>query len=89
MQKLYFVGVTDVSQVTGPINELLRRRVLDECLVLNSVSLATILAHEWDAEFADLAAALLPWTAILCVAGYARQPGRTDCDTGAIFARDL
>ncbi len=74
VQKLYFVGVTDVSQVTGPINELLRRRVLDECLVLNSVSLATILAHEWDAEFADLAAALPPWTAILCVAGYARRP---------------
>lgn len=74
VQKLYFVGASEVSQVTGPINELLRRRVLDECLVLNSVSLATILAHEWDAEFADLAAALPQWTAILCVAGYARRP---------------
>jgi FAD/FMN-containing dehydrogenase len=74
LQRLYFIGADDVGQVTRPINELLRRRVLDECLVLNRVSLATILAKEWDNEFADLAAALPAWVAILCVAGYARRP---------------
>jgi FAD/FMN-containing dehydrogenase len=96
-QKLYFVGADDVSQITGPINELLRQRVVDECLVLNRVSLATMLAKKWTAELADVAAALPAWVAILCVAGYARRPDeriaiqerylRDICSTYGVLAR--
>ena len=76
LQKVYFLPADEggVGTLTKAIDELLRRRVLDECLVLNNVSLASMLANDWQAEFALLAAELPRWTAILCVAGYTRRP---------------
>jgi len=74
VQRLYFLPVEEVRQLSEPLNQLLRRRVLDECLVVNNVTFATMLAHHWGAEFELLAATLPPWTAIVCLAGYARRP---------------
>jgi hypothetical protein len=45
LQKLYFVPFEDVETLTRLIHQLLNYRVLDECLILNKVNLATILAE--------------------------------------------
>jgi len=75
-QKLYFLtsnADSGIQRLIPLIDEFLRRRVVDECLVLNKVSLATMLAEKWPDEFHGLMARVPDWVAILCVAGYARR----------------
>lgn len=74
LQKLYFIPIEDVRKLTSPMNQLLKRRVVDECLALNNVNMATILAEEWPKDFEKLKANLPSWTVIVCVAGYERRP---------------
>jgi hypothetical protein len=74
LQNLYFIPVQDVRMLTAPMNMLLRRRVVDECLALNNVNLAAILAENWPADYAELKASLPPWTIMVCVAGYRWRP---------------
>ena len=74
LQKLYFIPIEDPSKLTVPMNRLLRQRVVDECLVLNNVNLAAILAEDWPSDFKELKANLPPWTIMVCIAGYQRRP---------------
>jgi FAD/FMN-containing dehydrogenase len=75
LQKLYFIPIEESERLTVPMNHLLRRRVVDECLALNNVNLAAILAEDWSKDFQDLKANLPRWTIMVCVAGYQRRPG--------------
>jgi len=74
LQKLFFIPVEDVRMLTAPMNALLRHRVVDECLALNNVNLATMLAEDWPADYEELKARLPSWTIIVCLAGYRRRP---------------
>jgi hypothetical protein len=74
LQKLFFITGDDVNVLAEIMNQLLRKRVVDECLVLNNVSLAAMLAHTWPDDFKKLRKDLPPWTLILCLAGYQRRP---------------
>jgi FAD/FMN-containing dehydrogenase len=74
LRKLYFMSVDDVRKMTLPINRLLAHRIVDECLVLNNVNLATMLAEAWPEDFDKLRTKLPPWTVMACVAGYERRP---------------
>jgi hypothetical protein len=74
LQKLYFIPHEDLKVLTDIMNQLLRKRVVDECLALNNVNLAAILAHNWPDDFKELKKDLPPWTLLLCLAGYKRRP---------------
>jgi FAD/FMN-containing dehydrogenase len=74
LQKLYFVPANDVQELTIAMNRLLRRRVVDECLALNHVNVAALLAEEWPKDFERIKTSLPPWTLVVCVAGYERRP---------------
>jgi hypothetical protein len=74
LQKLYFIPIEDIERLAAPMNMLLKKRVVDECLALNHVNLATILAETWPQDFEDLKTALSPWTVLASVAGYRRRP---------------
>jgi hypothetical protein len=74
LQKLYFIPLDDFRKITAPMQMLLSRRVVDECLALNRTNLATILAENWPDDFNELKANLPSWTIILCIAGYQRRP---------------
>lgn len=74
LRKLYFIPVNDVKLLTVPINMLLRRRIVDECLALNNVNLATILAEDGQGDYAGLKRNLPPWTILVCVSGYRIRP---------------
>jgi DNA-binding NtrC family response regulator len=74
LQKLYFIAVEDISQLAEPMIKLLRQGVVDECLALNNVNLAAMLAEDWPEDFEELKSNLPPWTIITCVAGYQRRP---------------
>ena len=74
LRKLYFIPIENPRQLPAPLDALLRKRVVDECLALNNTNLATLLADDPSKDLAALKAALPPWTIITCVAGYQRRP---------------
>ncbi|MGP0073541.1 MAG: FAD-binding oxidoreductase [Bryobacteraceae bacterium] len=74
LRKLYFIPLENPQQMSAPLDALLRKRVVDECLALDNTNLATLLANDPSRDFAALKAALPPWTIIACVAGYQRRP---------------
>jgi FAD/FMN-containing dehydrogenase len=74
LQRLYFIPVADMAKLTRAMDSLLRKRVVDECLALNNVNLATMLAENWSADYEELKANLPSWTLIACVAGYRLRP---------------
>ncbi len=72
--KTFFIPVDRVEDAIEPIYKILRRRIGYECLLLNNVTLATILTESWPEQFAGLRAAFAPWTVILVVGGLKRRP---------------
>jgi FAD/FMN-containing dehydrogenase len=74
LQKLYFIPIEGVDDLAAPMIRLLRQRVVDECLALNNVNLAAMLAENWPGDFEELKRNLPPWTILVCVAGYERRP---------------
>jgi FAD/FMN-containing dehydrogenase len=73
IQKFYFIHSAGAAELLSLTADLLRKRVLDECLILNNVNLATILADQKQ-DFKELKENLPPWTLIVCIAGYQRRP---------------
>jgi hypothetical protein len=53
---------------------ILPRRIGQECLLLNNVALAAILAEDWPGEFEKLRQTLPAWTLILILSGLLRRP---------------
>jgi hypothetical protein len=74
LQKLFFIPVKDTKEAAELMNSLLRRRIVDECLALNNISLAMILAENSPADFEKLKKILPAWTVIVGIAGYKRRP---------------
>jgi hypothetical protein len=54
LQRLYFIPAEDPAKLTQAMNQLLRKRVVDECLALNNVNLAAILAESWPTDYEEL-----------------------------------
>jgi len=74
IQKLFFIPVHDITKLSTPMNMLLRRRIVDECLAVNNVTLAAVLAKNRPDDFKRLKISLPPWTIITCISGYKRRP---------------
>lgn len=72
-QQLLFLRADDPARLLQPIDAVLRRRVPDECVVLNRAALATMLAGDGLRDYAWLRDALPAWSALLVVAGYERR----------------
>ena len=73
VQKLYFVAGECLKPLAALANTILARRIPDECLILNNVNLAAVLAVD-AAEYAELKAALPRWMMLAVIAGYERYP---------------
>ncbi len=74
MRKLYFIPLQDSAALAAPLQRLLRQRVVDECVALDNVYLASMLAGNRLSDFDGLRRGLPRWTVIACVAGYERRP---------------
>ena len=74
IRKLFFIPVEDIAKLTLPLIRSLKKRIADECLALNNVNLAAMLAEDRPEDFMKLKANLPPWTVLLCIAGYQRRP---------------
>ena len=74
IDKILFAPIHDLSYAMEFLHRVLPRRIGQECLLLNKVDLAAILAEDWPGEFEKLRQALPPWTLILVLSGLLRRP---------------
>ena len=72
--KTFFMPFQTIDAAIEPIYKIQRRRMGHECLLLNSILLASILAEDWPGDFERLRATLPPWTLILILSGSRRRP---------------
>jgi len=74
IDKILFAPVDNLSYAMQFLYRALRLRIGQECLLLNNVNLAAIMAEDWDRDFERLKASLPPWTLILVISGMQRSP---------------
>ncbi len=72
--KLVFLPLSRIQDVAEPVYRLQRLMLGNECLVLNSFSMAAILAEAWPGDFEQLRQRLPPYTLVFCLSGPARHP---------------
>jgi FAD/FMN-containing dehydrogenase len=74
MNRIFLAPVNDLSQAMKFLYRILRLRIGQECLLLNNINLAAIMAEDWPKNFDELRASLPPWTLILIISGHQRRP---------------
>ena len=74
VNKTYFIPFNSVKDACKFVSKVQRRMIGEECLILNNVDLAAILAKQWPGDFNTLREKLPPWTLILVLGGGVRFP---------------
>jgi len=74
MDKVLLAPVDDLAYAQEFLYRILPRRIGQECLLLNNIDLAAIVAEKWPGDFETLRTTLPPWTLILIVSGLLRRP---------------
>lgn len=72
--KVLLAPVHDISYAIDFLHRILRLRIGQECLLLNSTNLASIVAEDQPGELEKLRATLPAWTLVLVVSGLLRRP---------------
>jgi FAD/FMN-containing dehydrogenase len=70
LEEPFVVGSSDLNQLFELTHWLVRRRLANECFILNRVNLAAIFAKKWPRDYVDLKNALPPWIVFFNLAGY-------------------
>lgn len=73
IDKMFFAPVEDLTYANNFLHRILPRRIGQECLLLNNVDLAGIMAENSE-EFELLSSKLPAWTLILSISGVMRRP---------------
>lgn len=73
IDRIFFSPSDDLSYLIDFLYRILPRRIGQECLILNSLDLALLLA-ESEKEIASVQAKLPPWTLLLVISGLLRRP---------------
>lgn len=74
IDKIFFAPVNDLPYAMDFLYRILPRRIGQECLLLNNVDLAAIVADKVSEDFDKLCAELPPWTLVLVISGLLRRP---------------
>lgn len=74
VNKTFFIPFPRIEDAIEPIYRIQRRMIGLECLLLNNLNLAAILADRRPGDFQILRGNLPPWTLILVLAGGRRYP---------------
>jgi FAD/FMN-containing dehydrogenase len=74
VDKAFFIPFKSVGDAVAFVSRVQRRMIGEECLILNNVNLAAILAKQWPKDFNTLREKLPPWTLILVLGGGVRFP---------------
>jgi len=74
LEEPFVVGSSKLDRILELVHWLIRRRLVNECLVLNNSNLAAIMAKRWPEDYQDLKDALPPWVLFFNIAGYDYYP---------------
>jgi FAD/FMN-containing dehydrogenase len=74
LEEPFMVGSSSLPGLFELSHWLIRLRLADECLILNNVNLAHILAKPWPEECESLRDSLPPWVLFFCISGYEYYP---------------
>lgn len=74
IDKVLFARTKDLSKMIQFLHRILPRRIGQECLLLNNVDLASLVAEKWPQDFETLRKTLPPWTLVLVLSGLSRRP---------------
>lgn len=72
--KIFFMPFSNLANAIEPTCRIPRLRIGQECLLLNHIDLALILAKKWPDDFFKLKEVLPSWTLILVLSGAPRRP---------------
>ena len=70
MEEPFLVGSSDFDKIMEMVHWLMRLRLVNECFILNSTDLATIMAKKSPADYQQIKSSLPPWILFYNVAGY-------------------
>jgi FAD/FMN-containing dehydrogenase len=73
-EEAFMVGSSDIDKLFDFIHWIIRLRLVNECLVLNRVTLAAIMAKKWPRDYVDIRDSLPPYILLYTVAGYEYMP---------------
>ncbi len=80
--KTYIIPFERIEDAIQLVYNVQKRMIGEECLILNSFNMATILADKWPQDFNSLIKKLSPWIVILISGGGWRLPeGRIEYET--------
>jgi FAD/FMN-containing dehydrogenase len=74
LQEPFLIGSSNLEHLSEFVYWLLRRRLAEECLVLNNANIAAILAKKWPDEYISLRDTLPPWVFLFSLNGYEYFP---------------
>jgi len=74
LQESFLVGSLDLRKLSEFAYWLLRRRLAEECLLLNNSNLAAILARKWPDDYMSLRDTLPSWVLFFSLNGYEYFP---------------
>ena len=74
LEEPFVVGSPRLNTLLELSSWLIRMRMVNECFMLNSTSLAAIFARKWPADFENLKGTLPAWNLFYTVAGYEYLP---------------
>jgi FAD/FMN-containing dehydrogenase len=74
LEEPFLVGSAALEPLIEMVAWLIRLRMVNECFILNSASLAAIMAKKWPADYRNLKDALPAWVLFYTVAGYEYFP---------------
>jgi FAD/FMN-containing dehydrogenase len=72
LNKTFFIPFNNLNDAVKAVHRIQRRMIGEECLILNNVNLASILAEKWPEDFNNLRSTLPKWMLILVLGGGAR-----------------
>lgn len=74
LDRTYFIPFPAIGEAIEPTYAIQRRMIGNECLILNNLNAAIILAEKWPADFELLRKTLPAWLSILVLSGGVRRP---------------
>jgi FAD/FMN-containing dehydrogenase len=74
IDKVLFAPVSDLAYAIEFLYRVLKQRIGQECLLLNNIDLAAIIAGDAPGDIEKLRAVLPPWTLIMVISGMQRRP---------------
>jgi hypothetical protein len=70
LEEPFVIGSSDLTKMFDLTYWLVRRRLANECFILNRANLAAIFAKKWPMDYRKLKNALPPWIVFFNLAGY-------------------